>query len=91
MGLFIFPPYDVMKDKGLRPLNHQFALLLTPDIAAAVDARREALHVRKQAKIAAIKQDRKRTLAEKKAMYNAQYLKTAKDTFCRDTNAETPS
>lgn len=77
------PPYDVVKDKGLRPLNHQFALLLTPDIADAVDARREALHVRKQAKLAAIEQDMKRVLAEKKAIFNAaeaQYLKTAKDT-----------
>ena len=77
------PTYDVVKDKGLRPLNYQFALLLTPAIAGAVDARRETLLVRKRAKIAAIEHDRKRTLAAKKAIYNAaetQYLKTAKDT-----------
>ena len=59
------PPYYVVKDKGLRPLNHQFALLLTPDIADAVDAQREALHVRKQAKLAAIEQDMKRVLARR--------------------------
>ena len=41
------------------------------------------MHVRKQAKLAAIEQDMKRVLAEKKAIFNAaeaQYLKFAKDT-----------
>ena len=45
--------------------------------------REEKHYVRKQANLAAIEQDMKRVLAEKKAIFNAaeaQYLKTAKDT-----------